>query len=164
MLKKNVEDALNEQIKAELESAYVYLAMAAYSESVNLRGFASWMRAQSQEELGHALKLFDFVNDRGGRVTLQALAQPPADYKSALDMMEHTLNHEQKVSGLINRLYELALKESDYPTQAHLQWFITEQVEEEKTAQEIVEQLKMIGNHTPGLLMLDRQMGQRNEK
>lgn len=164
MLKQTVQDALNEQIKAELESAYVYLAMSAYSESVNLRGFASWMRAQSQEELGHALKLFDFVNDRGGRVTLQALAQPPADYKSALDMMEHTLNHEQKVSGLINRLYELALKESDYPTQAHLQWFITEQVEEEKTAQEIVEQLRMIGNHTPGLLMLDRQMGQRSEK
>ncbi|MCK6558175.1 ferritin [candidate division KSB1 bacterium] len=164
MLKQTVQDALNEQIKAELESAYVYLAMSAYSESVNLRGFASWMRGQSQEELGHALKLFDFVNDRGGRVTLQALAQPPADYKSALDMMEHTLNHEQKVSGLINRLYELALKESDYPTQAHLQWFITEQVEEEKTAQEIVEQLRMIGNHTPGLLMLDRQMGQRSEK
>ncbi len=164
MLKQTVQDALNEQIKAELESAYVYLAMSAYSESVNLRGFASWMRAQSQEELGHALKLFDFVNDRGGRVTLQALTQPPADYKSALDMMEHTLNHEQKVSGLINRLYELALKESDYPTQAHLQWFITEQVEEEKTAQEIVEQLRMIGNHTPGLLMLDRQMGQRSEK
>ncbi|MCG3157635.1 MAG: Bacterial non-heme ferritin [bacterium] len=164
MLKQTVQDALNEQIKAELESAYVYLAMSAYSESVNLRGFASWMRAQSREELGHALKLFDFVNDRGGRVTLQALAQPPADYKSALDMMEHTLRHEQKVSGLINRLYELALKESDYPTQAHLQWFITEQVEEEKTAQEIVEQLRMIGNHTPGLLMLDRQMGQRSEK
>lgn len=164
MLKQTVQDALNEQIKAELESAYVYLAMSAYSESVNLRGFASWMRGQSQEELGHALKLFDFVNDRGGRVTLQALAQPPADYKSALDMMEHTLNHEQKVSGLINRLYELALKESDYPTQARLQWFITEQVEEEKTAQEIVEQLRMIGNHTPGLLMLDRQMGQRSEK
>lgn len=164
MLKQTVQDALNEQIKAELESAYVYLAMSAYSESVNLRGFASWMRGQSQEELGHALKLFDFVNDRGGRVTLQALAQPPADYKSALDMMEHTLRHEQKVSGLINRLYELALKESDYPTQAHLQWFITEQVEEEKTAQEIVEQLRMIGNHTPGLLMLDRQMGQRSEK
>ncbi len=164
MLKKIVQDALNEQIKAELESAYIYLAMSAYSEAVNLRGFAKWMRAQSREEVGHALKLFDYVNDRDGRVILQAVAQPPADYQSALDMMEHTLRHEQKVSGLINQLYELALKENDYPTQAHLQWFITEQVEEEKTAQEIVEQLKMIGNHAPALLMLDRQMGQRSEK
>jgi len=164
MLKKIVQDALNEQIKAELESAYIYLAMSAYSEAVNLRGFAKWMRAQSREEVGHALKLFDYVNDRGGRVILQAVAQPPVDYQSVLDMMEHTLRHEQKVSALINQLYELALKENDYPTQAHLQWFITEQVEEEKTAQEIVEQLKMIGNHAPALLMLDRQMGQRSEK
>ncbi|MDZ7268916.1 MAG: ferritin [candidate division KSB1 bacterium] len=164
MLQKTVQDALNEQVKAELESAYIYLAMSACCESLSLRGFAHWMRVQSREEVGHALKLFDYVNDRGGRVVLQALAQPPVDYQSVLDMMEHALSHEQKVSGMIHRLYELALAESDYPTQAHLQWFLTEQVEEEKTAQEIVQQLKMIGNHMPALLMLDRQMGQRGNK
>lgn len=161
MLKKAVQDAINEQIKGELESAYLYLAMSAYCESASLRGFAHWMRLQSQEEVGHAMKLFNFLNDRGGRVILQALAEPPYEFQSPLDMMEQALKHERKVTGMINALYELAIKKNDYATQAHLQWFLTEQVEEEKTAQELVEQLKMLGDQTAALLLLDREVGQR---
>lgn len=164
MLKKAVQDAINEQIKGELESAYLYLAMSAYCESANLHGLARWMRVQSQEEVGHAMKLFDFVNDRGGRVILQAIAEPPYEFQSPLDMMEQALKHEQKVTGMINALYELAIKKNDYATQAHLQWFLTEQVEEEKNAHELVEKLKMTGEQSAALLLLDREVGQRGSE
>src|SRR3954471_6764673 len=155
MLNKTVQDAINEQIKHEFFSAYLYLSMAAYCETANLPGAAHWMRLQSQEEWGHALKLFDFVQDRGGRVVLQAIAQPPVEFESPLDVFQQALDHERKVSALINKLYEVALKEGDYPTQAFLQWFITEQVEEEKNADQIVEQLKLAGGQGAALLMLD---------
>jgi len=161
MLKKAVEEALNKQINAELYSAYLYLAMSAYCESVNLPGFAHWMRLQYQEEIAHAMRLFDYVNDRGGRVILEAIDQPPAEFQSPLEMMKQTLEHERKVTASINRLYELALKENDYATQNHLQWFITEQVEEEKSSADIVEQLKRIGEQSTALLMLDQQLGAR---
>lgn len=164
MIEKSIEDAINEQIKSEFASAYVYLSMAAYCESANLPGFAHWMRMQSREEAAHAMKLFDYLNDRGGRVTLQALEQPPTDFKSPLDMMEQALSHEQAVSGMINQLYALAVKENDYATQGHLQWFVMEQVEEEKTAGDVVERLKLVGNHVPGLLLVDRELAARASK
>jgi ferritin len=161
MLSRRLQTALNDQITAELESAYVYLSMCAYFEAQNLRGMAHWMRLQAQEEIGHAMKIFDFINDRGGRVILQSLEKPPADFKSPLDAFQKALAHEQKITGLINKLYDLADDEDDYPTEVMLQWFIEEQVEEEKSASEVVEQLKLIGNQGAGLLILDKHLGER---
>ncbi|HZQ08208.1 MAG TPA: ferritin [Anaerolineae bacterium] len=161
MLNKTVQDAINEQIKNEVFSAYLYLSMSGYFEHRNLPGFARWMRAQYEEELGHALKFFDFVNDRGGKVTLYAIDQPTTDFESPLSVFEHALEHEQKVTGMINSLYALAVKENDYPAQVLLQWYINEQVEEEKNATNIVEQLKLIGKDGSALLILDRELGAR---
>jgi ferritin len=161
MLSKTLEGALNDQIKNELYSAYLYLSMAAYCDSINLSGFARWLRLQYEEEVSHAMKFFDHINDRGGRVILQAIDQPPSDFKSPLQVFENVLEHERKVTGMINKLYELAFKENDYPAQVMLQWFIEEQVEEEKTAGEIIEQLKLIGEQGSALLMLDRQLSSR---
>jgi ferritin len=161
MLSKTMQDAINEQIQKEYHSSYLYLAMAAYCEASNLPGSAKWMRVQSQEELSHALKLFEHMVDRGGRVTLQAIPQPPAEYKSALDVFEKVLAHEQLVTASIHKLYALALKESDYPAQIMLQWFVTEQVEEEKSAGEVVEQLKAVGESKTSLMLLDRHLGKR---
>ena len=161
VIKEPVQRAVNEQIKNELYSAYVYLSMSAYCETINLRGFAAWMRLQSREEVAHAMRLFDFLIHRGGRVILQPIAQPPVDFGSPLDVAQQTLEHEQKVTAMIENLYELAAKENDYATQAALQWFITEQVEEESNASQIVEQLKMIGDNRTALLMLDMELGKR---
>ena len=161
MLNKTVQDAINEQIKQEFYSAYLYLAMSAHCETINLPGFAHWMRVQYQEELAHALKFFDFVNDREGSVELQAIEQPPGEFQSPLDIFQRSLEHERRISGLIHQLYELAVKENDYPTQVLLQWFIAEQVEEEKSASRVVEQLKLIGNDGAALLLLDRELGAR---
>ena len=161
MLNKTIQDAINEQIKNELYSAYLYLSMSAYCESINLAGCAHWMRMQEQEERIHAIKLFDFVNERGGRVVLQAIDQPPAEFQSPLDVFEKTLEHEQKVTAMINDLYALAVQEKDYASQIFLQWFVTEQVEEEDNASKIIETLEMIGDSRQGLLMLDRELGGR---
>lgn len=161
MLSKTIQDALNEQIKHELYSSHLYLSMSAYCESINLPGFAHWMRMQSEEERGHALKIFDYINDRGGRVTLLSIDQPPSEFESPLHVFEQALEHERKVTALINELYGLAHKENDYATQALLQWFVTEQVEEENTASQIVEELKMVGSQGTALFMLDRQLGSR---
>jgi ferritin len=162
-MKQAVQDAVNEQIKHELSSAYVYLSMCAHFEAENLPGFARWMRVQAQEELGHAMRLFDYVNRRGGRVILQAVEQPPHEFNSPLSIFEQTLEHETKVTQLIERLYETAVQHRDYATQVEVQWFITEQVEEEDSASLIVNQLKMAGNDRAALLMLDRQLGARAE-
>lgn len=156
-----MQDAINEQIKNELYSAYIYLSMAAYFEGANLPGFGHWMRMQAQEEVTHAMKFFDFVNERGGRVELRAIDQPPLEFESPLDAFETTLQHERKVTAIINELYELALEEKDDPAQVMLQWFIEEQVEEEDSASQIVETLTRIGDSDPGLMMLDRELGQR---
>lgn len=161
MLGKKLEDALNEQINKELYSAYLYLSMAAHCEAESLPGFAIWMRLQAQEELGHAMRFFDHVNNRGGRVVLKAIEMPPPVWKSPLEVFEQVLGHEQKVTGMINHLYELAVNENDYATQMELQWFITEQVEEEDSAGQVVDQLKMVGDQPMGLLMLDKQLGTR---
>ncbi len=161
MLGKRLEEAINEQINKELYSAYLYLSMSAYCEAENLPGEASWMRIQAQEELGHALRLFDHVNAREGRVVLRAIEMPPPVWKSPLAMFEAVLAHERKVTGLINRLHEVALSENDEATLEELQWFIAEQAEEEESAGRVVDQLKKVGTEPMGLLALDRQLGER---
>ncbi len=161
MISRAMQDAINKQIRDELYSAYLYLSMAAYFEDTSLPGFASWMRMQSQEEVSHAMKLFDFVNERGGRVTLHAIDQPPLEFESPQAVFEATYEHEQKVTGLIHDLYELALEEKDYPAQVMLHWFIDEQVEEEDGVSAILDVLERVGDKGQGLLMLDRELGQR---
>ena len=161
MLSKAMQDAINQQINAEISSAYLYLSMSAYCAAANRPGAAHWMRVQWQEELSHALKLFEHVNDRGGRAVLKAIPQPPTAFKSLLDMFQQVLDHEKEVSAMIHRLYEAAVKEKDYPAQIMLQWFITEQVEEEKAAGEIIDQLKMIGDQGAAVIMLDRHLAMR---
>lgn len=161
MLAKKIQAALNEQLNAELYSSYLYLSMSAYFRSISLPGFANWMRVQVQEELVHAMKFYDFINDRGGRVTLQQVDGPPTDWSSPLDAFESTYQHEQKVTGLINDLVNLAVAERDHATEIFLQWFVTEQVEEEASADQVVQKLKLMGDASGGLFMLDREMVQR---
>lgn len=161
MLSKSIQEAINDQIGKELYSGYVYLSMSAYFQSVNLPGCANWMRIQYQEEVSHALKLYDYAHERGGQVTLHAIPQPRSKFKSPLDVFEQALEHERDVTTMINKLYVLSQKENDYATAIRLQWFVTEQVEEEKNAGEIVEQLKMIGDNKVALLILDKQLGAR---
>ena len=162
-LSKALQGALNDQIHKEYYSSYLYLAMSAHLEAQNLPGAAKWTRIQSQEELSHALKLFDHMIDRGNRVALAAIQQPPAEYGSALQLFEKVLEHEQHVTASIHALYALAVKEQDYPAQVMLQWFVTEQVEEEKNASQVVEQLKAVGESKTSLMLLDRHLGKRGE-
>jgi len=161
MLSKKMDEAINKQINAEIYSSYLYLSMCAYFESIGLAGSASWMRQQAQEEMFHAMKMFDYVNARGGRVILQAVEQPQTEWTSAADVFRNVLSHEQKVTGLIYDLVNLALDERDHATNIFLQWFVSEQVEEEASAGEIVDKLKLIGNDANGLFMLDRELGLR---
>lgn len=162
-MNKAMQDAMNEQINKELFSGYLYLSMAAYFEERNLPGFAHWMRIQEAEERAHAMKFYDFVLERGGKVTLKAIDAPKTEWKSSLEAAEEVAGHEAKITASINALYELALKEKDYPSQIMLQWFITEQVEEEKNAAEIVANLKLIEERGTAVLMLDHRLGKRGE-
>jgi ferritin len=161
MLDKKMETAINNQLNAELYSSYLYLSMSAYFQSINLPGFANWMRVQAQEELVHAMKFYDFINERGGRVTLQQIEGPPTEWSSPIDVFENTYKHEQKVTGLINDLVNLAVEARDHATNIFLQWFVTEQIEEEASADEVVQRLKLVGDAKGGLFMLDREVGQR---
>jgi ferritin len=163
MLSKKMQDAINEQIKNELYSGYLYLAMAAYAEDQNLPGFAHWMKAQCQEETEHAMKFFGYIAERGGRVELKAIDQPPVEYESPTALFEMTLEHEKKVTGLIHDLYELALEEKDYASQVLLQWYIEEQVEEEAAASEIMETLRIAGGKGQALVMMDRALARRGD-
>lgn len=163
MLSKTLEEALNEQLNKEYYSAYLYLSMASYFETANLLGMASWMRMQYEEEVMHAIKIFDMIIDMEGRVTLTQVEGPPTEFDSAINVFERTLEHERNVTKMINGIYALAQKENDYAVQSALQWFIDEQVEEEKSVLEIVNQLKMIGDETTPLLMLDNKLGNRQE-
>jgi ferritin len=163
MLSKTMQDALNEQIKNEFYSAYLYLALATYFQSLSLPGSAKWMRAQFNEEQTHALKLLDFVNDRGGRVTLKAIDQPPAEWQTPLAVWENVLAHEQKVTALIHKLYAQAVDEKDYATQTFLAWFINEQVEEEKNAMLMVERMKQVGTSPASLLLFDGHLTKRDD-
>jgi len=161
MINKAMQDAMNEQINKEMFSSYLYLSMAAYFEDKNLPGFANWMRVQADEEREHAMKFYDFILERGGRVQLKAIEAPKTDWDSNLEVAEEVAAHEAKVTASINDLYELALKEKDYPAQVILQWFITEQVEDESSAAQIVADLKLIEERGTAVLMLDKQLGKR---
>jgi ferritin len=161
MLKKKMLKALNRQINAEMYSGYLYLSMESYFQSVSLSGFATWMRSQVQEELFHGMKFYDYVNERGGRVTLDTIARPDSDWKSPLAAFEHILKHEEMVTVMINELMDLATAEQDHATKIFLQWFVSEQVEEEATVGEVVNKLRLTRDDSSGLFFLDAEMGKR---
>ncbi len=161
MLSKNMQDAFNNQIQAEMASAYLYLSMAADCAGKNLKGFGHWLRAQYNEEVSHAMKMFDYVIERGGQVVLQAIEAPPAEFGSPADVFAKVLAHEQHVTARINSLYELAVAEKDYASQIFLQWFISEQVEEEGSAGEIIERMKLAGDKGSALVWIDKELGKR---
>lgn len=161
MLNEKIEKALNSQVNAEIYSAYLYLSMEAYFESVNLAGCGNWMRVQAQEELSHAAKIYDYIIERGGRVYLDTIEKPPAEWDSPLGAFQAAYKHEQKVTSLINGLVDLSNQEKDHATSSFLKWFVDEQVEEEASADEIVQKLKMV-EKTPGMhFMIDRELAQR---
>ncbi|MBP7497948.1 MAG: ferritin [Bacteroidales bacterium] len=161
MLTKKVETALNKQINAEFWSAYLYLSMSAYFQTNNLSGFANWMKIQAMEESSHALKFINYVIERGGKVKLEPIAKVDNDWKNTIQAFEDTLNHEKKVTKMINDIADIAADEKDRATLQFMQWFITEQVEEEATAEEILQQLKMIKGEGHGLLLIDRELKSR---
>jgi len=162
MLTEKMENALNNQLNAELYSGYLYLSMNAYFKSINLDGFANWMYFQAQEELTHAMKLYDFIISRGGRVKLAQVEAPPTLWDSPLAVFEATLEHERKVTGLINDLVDRALEAHDHATNIFLQWFVSEQVEEEENVGGVLEQLKLMGEAKGGLFMIDRELAKRS--
>ncbi len=161
MLKEKVLDALNDQLNYELYSAYIYLAMGAYLEDMNLPGMSNWMKAQAQEEVMHAMKFYDYINNRHARVKLAQIDDPGFEWDSPLDAFETAFKHEQKVSDRIHKLLDLARDESDHPTQSFLQWFVDEQVEEESSVDDIVQKLKLAGTQGPGLLIVDQELAGR---
>jgi ferritin len=161
MLSAAMQKAINEQINKELYSSYLYLSMAAYFEGQNLPGFANWMYVQEGEEREHGKKFYEYLVDRGAKVELKAIAAPATTWKSSLDVFKQVQKHEAAVTASINALYELALSEKDYASQIMLQWFITEQIEEEKNAAEIVQKLEMIEAKGTAVLMLDHELGHR---
>ena len=161
MLVKKIEDAFNEQINWELYSGYLYLSMSAYFLSINLNGFANWMRVQALEELTHAMKFFDFINERSGRIALLETKAPPKEWESPLAAFQDAYEHECFVSGRINDLVNLALEEKDHASNNFLQWFVAEQVEEEASVDEVAQKLKIIGSDGGGIFMLDQELGQR---
>jgi len=161
MLSESIQEALSDQINAELYSGYLYLSMSSWCEANDLAGMASWFRIQAQEEAAHALKFFDYVHDRGGRVVLGAVEAPPTEWESPLAVFQHTLEHEQAVTALINKLVDVARQANDHQTETLLHWFVSEQVEEEATASTIVGKLKLVGSSGGGLFMVDEQLAQR---
>jgi ferritin len=160
-LNPEIQDAFNKQINAELYSAYLYLSMAAHFEAQSLVGMAHWMRIQAQEEVGHAMRFFDFIHDRDGRVTLTEIASPKTEWSSPLEVFQDAYEHEQKVTGLINGLSNLAANSKDHAAHNFLEWFVNEQVEEENTVRTIVDQLKLVGEDGVGQVMMDGRLGQR---
>lgn len=161
MLSPDLETAMNTQIASELYSAHLYLAMSAYCEAEGLPGFARWFKIQSDEERDHALRFLRHVVDRGGRVTLTGMDAPPSEFGSPQGAFEQALAQEMDVTMMIDGLYGMAVQHSDYASQVFLQWFVTEQVEEERAATEIVHTLKSIGGEPASLLILDRELGAR---
>ena len=161
MISKEMENALNEQVNTEFFSAYLYLAMSAYCNKIGLPGFSNWMRHQYEEEAMHVTKMYDYILDQGGQVQLTAIEQPPLEYGSPLEVFEQTLEHEQLVTGCIHKLMDLAVQERDYATQTFLQWYVTEQVEEESNVNDIIAPLRMVGEDKGGLMMIDQQLALR---
>jgi ferritin len=160
-MKKEMEKAFNKQVNAELYSSYLYLAMESYFQSISLSGFASWMRVQVQEEMFHGIKIYDYIHERGGKARLEAIAKPEEKWETPLAAFEHVLAHEQHVTGLINNLIDVAIDVRDHAAKAFLDWFITEQVEEESTAGQIVDRLRLIGQDSSGLFLLDTELAKR---
>ncbi len=161
MLTAKIQEALNSQLNAELFSSHLYLSMSAYLQSLNLKGISHWMRIQAQEEHLHAMKFFDFINERGGAVQLGTVDAPPAEWVSPLAAFEAAYEHECTISGAVNRLADLAISEKDHASNVFLQWFVTEQVEEEATTQEIRDKLRLAGDNGAALFMVDHELGQR---
>ena len=161
MLSKNMEKALNEQINAELFSTYLYLSMAAWFNSRKLSGFAHWMEQQAREEWEHSMKFFHYVDERGGRVELSAIEAPQAEWESPLEAFRAAFEHEKYITGRIHELVALAREEKDFATENFLQWFVTEQVEEETSTGRVVDQIEMVADSRQGLFMLDRELGAR---
>jgi ferritin len=161
MLSEKMSEALNGQLNKEIYSAYLYLSMSAYSTYIGLKGFANWFMVQYQEETVHAMKIYDYINSQGGQVKLLAIAQPPAEFESPLDMFAKTLEHEKFVTKCINDLVDLAIEEKDHATNIFLQWFVTEQIEEEANDNEIISKLKLVGEKGDALLMIDRELAAR---
>ena len=160
-ISKKMQDILNEQIKHEFDSAYLYLSMAAYFEANNFNGFANWMKLQAKEESIHAMKFYKYLHDRQGVVSLKALMQPKTEWNGPLDAFSEAYAHELKVTGLIHTIANSASEEKDHATSSFIKWFVDEQVEEESNADQIVQRLKMIGDHKGAMMMLDRELGQR---
>lgn len=161
MISVKMQKALNKHLNEELFSSYLYLSMAAYFESKNLKGFATWMKIQSQEEYMHGMKFYDFINQVGGKVTLTQINAPKTSWKNIMEVFIETLAHEKYITDLINKLVDLAILEKDHATNNFLQWFVNEQVEEVATAEDLVNKLEMIGDNKNGLFMLDRELGSR---
>ena len=161
MLNEKIQDTINGQVNAELYSAYLYYSMAAYFESISLKGFSHWMRVQALEEMTHVQKLFSYVHDRGGKVLMKPIEAPPTEWTSPLAAFEATYTHEVKVTALINELMDLALAESDHASCNFLQWFVAEQVEEESSVDEIVQKLVLVDKTEGGLFLLDQEMDKR---
>ena len=161
MIKKEVLDAINEQINAESYSAFMYLSMAAHFEEMGLSGFGHWMKIQYQEEAAHALKFFNYLTERNGKVVLKAIDQVPVDFNGIVDIFEKTLAHENHVTGLIDHLMNVAVAANDHATQSFLKWFIDEQVEEEANVEKILATLKLINGQGNGIFMMDREMNMR---
>lgn len=161
MLSKKLCDALNKQLNNELYSAYLYLSMSSYAGSIGLKGSANWFMVQYQEEMAHAMKFYNYINSRGEHVALAAIAAPPAEFSNLLDMFEQTLKHEEFITSSINELTDLALSEKDHATNIFLQWFVTEQIEEEENDRDIIGKLKLIGDNGQGILMLDNELATR---
>jgi len=161
MLKERIEKALNDQVNAEVFSAYLYLSMSASFSEMNFSGFAQWMKVQATEEMVHAMKIYDFIIERGGRVTLTQIDTPETVWESPLAAFEAAYKHEQYVTSRINDLVDIAIEEKDHASNIFLQWFVTEQVEEEASADEIVQKLKLVGNQGNAIFMLDRELGAR---
>ncbi len=161
MLNKKMEDALNEQINKEMYSAYLYMSMSAHSTNIGLPGFANWFMVQYYEEMDHAMRIYRYINDQGGKVKLKAIEKPPSEFKDTMDMFQKTLEHEQFITKSINDLMDLAIKENDHATQIFLHWFVTEQIEEEGNDNEIIAKLELAGKEGNGLFMLDKELAAR---
>ncbi len=161
MINEKIQAALNNQLNDEFYSSYLYLSMSSYFEEENLNGFSSWMRLQSQEEYLHAMKVYDYIHQIGGKVTLKDIKAPSTKWNSIIQVFEETAKHESEVTKSINKLVELTINEKDFATNNFLQWFITEQVEEEATSQKILEKVKMIGDNKSALYLLDQELGKR---
>jgi ferritin len=161
MLSKKMEKALNEQINKEMYSAFLYMSMSAQSTNIGLPGFANWFMVQYNEEMEHAMKIYDYINNQGGKVKLMAIDEPLSDFKDPMDMFKRTLKHEQFVTKCINELVNLSIKEKDHATQIFLQWFVTEQIEEEGNDNDIISKLELAGTKGNGLFMVDKELSTR---